>query len=135
MGGNRRAICWGDPLRRCGVIALSFGGIASLFAIVLSLSLTLASSAEATREAGYRSFAKVSNREQALSEDDCRKYGGRPVTNGEYDVVMNGGRSDGELYNVLYFSGYQYVTYKIDASNSLSRLFGIATHKIGLCQF
>ncbi len=114
---------------------LPIGGITVLFGLVLSLSFTFASSAVATRGGDYLDFAKVSNKEIALKEDDCRKYGGRPVTSTLYDVVMKSGRSDDELYNVLYFSGSQYVTFKIEESNSISRFFGIQNHKIGLCQF
>jgi hypothetical protein len=102
---------------------------------VFSLSLTFAGSAVATRDGDYRTFAKVSNSEKALHEHDCRKYGGRPVTSGEYDVVMNSGRSDDDLYNVLYFSGRHYVTFKIQESNAFSRFFGIQNNKVGLCRF
>ncbi|MDX1483180.1 MAG: hypothetical protein R3229_01760 [Alphaproteobacteria bacterium] len=122
-------------VKRGCVMALSLGGVAVLFALAFGLSLTLASSAEATRDAGYLSFAKVSNQEKTLRDDDCRKYGGRPVTAHEYDLVMKSGRGDSELYNVLYFSGYQYVTFKVDTANTLSRLFGLDSHRIGLCQF
>ncbi len=121
--------------KRSWLMILPIGGMTLLFGLVLSLSFTFASSAVATRGGDYRTFAKVSNKERALSEDDCRKYGGRPVTRGEYDVVMKSGRSDDELYNVLYFSGSQYVTFKIEESNSISRFFGIQSQKIGLCQF
>ena len=117
------------------LLFLPIGGITVLFGLVLSLSFTFASSAVATRGGDYLTFAKVSNKEKALSDDDCRKYGGRPVPGGEYDVVMKTGRSDDELYNVLYFSGSQYVTFKIEESNAFSRFFGIRNQKIGLCQF
>lgn len=122
-------------LRRSFLTFLPVGGITVLFGLAFSLSFTFASSAVATKEAGYLSFAKVSNEEKALTKDDCRKYGGRPVSSGEYDAVMDSGRSDDRLYNVLYFRGSQYVTYKIAVSNSITRFFGIETHKIGLCQF
>ena len=121
--------------KRSWLMFLPIGGITLLFGLVLSLSFTLASSAVATRGGDYLTFAKVSNKERALSEDDCRKFGGRPVASGEYDMVMESGRSDDELYNVLYFSGSQYVTFKIEESNSISRFFGIRNQKIGLCQF
>ena len=121
--------------KRSCLMFISIGGITVLFGLVLSLSFTFASSAVATRGGGYLTFAEVSNKERALNEDDCRKYGGRPVPGGEYDVVMKSGRSDDELYNVIYFSGSQYVTFKIEESNSISRFFGIQSQKIGLCQF
>ena len=124
-----------DLYKRSCLMFISIGGITVLFGLVLSLSFTFASSAVATRGGGYLTFAEVSNKERALNEDDCRKYGGRPVTSGEYDVVMKTGRSDDELYNVLYFRGSQYVTFKIEESNSISRFFGIQSQKIGLCQF
>ncbi|MCZ6813783.1 MAG: hypothetical protein O7F14_06990 [Alphaproteobacteria bacterium] len=121
--------------KRSCLMFISIGGITVLFSLVLSLSFTFASSAVATRGGGYLTFAEVSNKERTLNEDDCRKYGGRPVTSGEYDVVLKSGRSDDELYNVIYFSGSQYVTFKIEESNSISRFFGIQSQKIGLCQF
>ena len=121
--------------KRSCLIFLPIGGITILFGLVLSLSFTFGSSAVATRGGDYRTFAEVSNKERALSEDDCRKYGGRPVTSGEYGVVMETGRSDDELYNVLYFRGTQYVTFKMEESNAISRFFGIQNAKIGLCQF
>ena len=121
--------------KRSCLMFLPIGGITVLLGLVLSLSFTFASSAVATRGEDYLTFAKVSNKERALNEDDCRKYGGRPVTSGEYDSVMETGRSDDELYNVLYFRGSQYVTFKIEESNPISRFFGIQNQKIGLCQF
>ena len=121
--------------KRSCLMFLPIGGITVLLGLVLSLSFTFASSAVATSEMGYLNFANVSNREKTLSYDDCRKYGGRSVPSGEHDVVMNTGRSDGQLYNVMYFSGYQYVTFKIDSANPVSRFFGIESHAIGLCQF
>ena len=121
--------------KRSCLIFLPIGGITILFGLVLSLSFAFGSSAVATRGGDYLDFAKVSNKERALNEDDCRKYGGRPVTSALYDVVMKSGRSDDELYNVRYFSGSQYVTFKIEESNSISRFFGIQSQKIGLCQF
>ncbi len=127
---NLKGLC-----KRSCLMFLPIGGITVLFGLVLSLSFTFASSAVATRGGGYLTFAKVSNMERALNEDDCRKYGGRPVPSGEYDVVMDTGRSDDELYNVLYFRGSQYVTFKIEESNPISRFFGIQSQTIGLCQF
>lgn len=124
----------GQHRPRC-LMFLPIVGIIVLFGVVFSLSFTFASSAVATREGDYRTFAKISNKERALNVDDCRKYGGRPVSNGEYEVVMESGRSDDELYNVLYFSGSQYVTFKIEESNPISRFFGIQNQKVGLCQF
>jgi len=121
--------------KRSCLMVISIGGITVLFGLVLSLSITFASSAVATRGGGYLTFAEVSNKERTLNKDDCRKYGGRPVTSGEYDVVMKSGRSDDELYNVLYFRGGQYVTFKIEEANPISRFFGIQSRKIGLCQF
>ena len=126
---------WKGPAKRTCIMLLPMAGIVSLFALVFGLSITFADNAAATRGGGYRTFAKVSNSEKTLNENDCRKYGGRQVTNREFDVVMKTGRSDNELYNVLYYSGYQYVTFKVDASNSITRLFGIENHTIGLCQF
>ena len=121
--------------KRSCLLFLSIGGITVLFGLVLSLSFAFASSAVATKGGDYLTFAKVSNMERALSEDDCRKHGGRPVTSGEYDVVMKSGRSNDDLYNVIYFSGSQYVTFKTEESNPISRFFGIQSHKLGLCQF
>ena len=124
----------GQRKRSC-LLFLPIGGIAVLFGLVLSLSFTFASSAVAIRGGDYLTFAKVSNKEKSLTEDDCRKYGGRPVPNSEYDVVMNTARSDDQIYNVFYFSGYQYVTFKIDSANPISRFLGIESHVIALCQF
>ena len=121
--------------KRSWLMFLPIGGITVLFGLVLSLSFTFASSAVAIRGGDYRTFAKVSNKERALSEDDCRKHGGRPVTGGEYDVVMKSGRSDDDLYNVISFRGGQYVTFKTEESNPISRFFGLQSQKIGLCQF
>ncbi len=121
--------------KRSRLMFLPIGGMTVLFGLVLSLSITFGSSAVATRGGDYLTFAEVSNKERALNEDECRKHGGRPVTSGEYDVVMETGRSDDELYNVLYFRGSQYVTFKIEEANSISRFFGIQSQKIGLCQF
>ena len=126
LEGQRRPSC---------LLFLPLGGITVLFCLLFSLSLTLAGSAVPTRGDDYRTFAKVSNAEKVLSDHDCRKYGGRPVTKGEYDLVMRAGRNDQELYNVLYFRGSQYVTFKIDASNSITKFFGIQNHTIWLCQF
>jgi len=121
--------------KRSSLMFLPIGGITVLFGLVLSLSFTFASSAVATKGGDYLTFAKLSNKERALNEDECRKYGGRPVTSGEYNVVMETGRSDDEFYNVLYFRGSQYVTFKTEESNPISRFFGIQNRKIGLCQF
>jgi hypothetical protein len=101
----------------------------------LAFSLTLLSANSPVYARDYAAFAKVSNNEKVLEAKACGKYGGRHISNGEYDLVMSSGRTDDTLYNVIYFGGYQYVTFKIDASNSIARLFGIKTHKIGLCQF
>lgn len=124
-----------EPLKRSCMMLLPIGGIALLFGLAFGLSFTFASSAVATKGEDYRAFAEFSNTEKALTADDCRKYGGRLVTSGEYDAVMETGRGDDQLYNVLFFRGSQYVTFKIANTNSISRFFGIETHKIGLCQF
>ncbi len=111
------------PMRRITVI----------LALAFSLTLLLANSPVAARD--YAAFAKVSNKEQALDPKACGKYGGRRISNRQYDLVMTSGRTDDTLYNVIYHGGYQYVTFKIDASNSISRLFGFQNYKVGLCQF
>ncbi len=121
--------------KRACLVALPLVGLVALGAVVLGLSITFADNAAATRGGDYREFAKISNSEKTLKAVDCRNFGGRPVTNGEYDVVMRTGRSDEQLYNVLHYGGYPYVTFKVDTSNALTRLLGIEDHKIGLCQF
>ena len=121
--------------KRSCLVFLPIGGITVLFGLALSLSFTFASAAVVTRGGDYLTFAKVSNKERALNEDDCRKYGGRPVTSSEYEIVMKSGRGYDDLYNVLYFSGSKYVTFKTEESNPISRFFGIQSHKLGLCQF
>ncbi len=110
-------------------------GLAFLSVLAFSLSLTFGDSAAAVRSGDYLTFAGVSNSEKVFNKHDCRKYGGRPVTQGEHDLVMGRGRTDADLYNVLWFGGHQYVTYKIDTSSSVTRLFGIHTQSIWLCQF
>ena len=84
--------------------------------------------------AGYLDFADKS-KEGSVDGAVCRSHGGHRVFNSHYDVVLRAGRSDPELTNVIYYGGYQYVTFKIDTSDFLNRLLGTKAYKIGLCQF
>ena len=102
-------------------------------ALAMGLTLVLANSPVSARD--YADFAKVSNKEQMLDDKACRKFGGWPVPNGQSRLVLNSGRVHDTYYNVIYYAGFQYVTYKIDASNSVGRFFGFQTFRIGLCQF
>lgn len=111
------------------LLALAF------FSMVGSLSFTFADSQAALRGGDYWSFAQVSNSERIFNKHDCRKYGGRPVSQGEHALVMGRGRTDARMYNVLWFGQHQYVTYKIDDTSAISRFFGLRSHKVWLCQF
>jgi hypothetical protein len=119
-----------DPRRLPG---FAMGRITVLWALAFSLTLVLASFPVAARD--FATFVKVSNDEKVLEAKACGKYGGREISEGEYELVMNSGRTDDSLYNVIHYGGFQYVTFKVDASNSITRLFGFKNHKIGLCQF
>lgn len=110
-------------------------GLAFLAVLLFSLSFTFADSDAAVRQGGYWEFAKASNTERVFNKRDCLKYGGRPAGQGENELVLGRGRTDTNLYNVLWFGGRQYVTYKIDTSSTVTRLFGYHTHAIWLCQF
>ncbi len=85
--------------------------------------------------AEYLAFAEKSKKEGLVDDAACRSHGGRRVFNRHYDVVLSAGRSDPELYNVLYYGGHKYVTFRIDTSNFLNRLFHTKAYDKGLCQF
>ena len=115
--------------------ALPVMGIALLSALTLGYSSSRADASGAVSGGGYMTFVKVSNSERILQRNECRNYGGRPVSQQEHELVMRVGRTDQEHYNVLWFGQRQYVTYKIDTTNSVSRFFGVTTHSVWLCQF
>ena len=108
---------------------------ALLLALVFSLSLTFEDSASAHEVRGYRAFAKLSNTEKVLNENECGKYGGRAVTYREHGLVMKSGRSDKYFYNVLWFGQHPYVTYKLHKFSSISRSLSMNPYTIWLCQF
>jgi peptidoglycan hydrolase-like protein with peptidoglycan-binding domain len=83
---------------------------------------------------GYLSFAAKSD-EDLSNDSTCRSYGGQPIVGQHYKVVMESGRADHPLYNVIYYGGHRYVLFKIDASTSILGLLGFKTHDFGLCQF
>lgn len=109
--------------------------LAFIIGLVSVLAIPVLSPAEAvTGGTGYQSFAKMSS-QGPVRQATCREHGGRPVFNDHYDVVMKIGRSDTEMYNVYYYGGHRYVTFRIDSTGSLGRLFGIKSYDKGLCQF
>ncbi len=101
--------------------------------ITLVQALALATPGVAAA-AGYLDFADKS-KEGSVDGAACRSHGGRRVFNNHYDLVLSTGRSDPELYNVLYYGGHKYVTFRIDTSNFLNRLFHTKAYDKGLCQF
>jgi hypothetical protein len=115
--------------------ALPIMGMAALAALTIGFSSANAVASGAVSGGGYMTFAKVSNSEQVFKRNECRKYGGRPVSQYEHELVMRRGRTDQYHYNVLWFGQHQYVTYKIDTTSSISRFFGMTTHSVWLCQF
>lgn len=110
-------------------------GLAVASALIFGFSSPNAAASGAVSGGGYMTFAKVSNSEKVFSRKECSRYGGRPVSQHEHELVMRAGRSDQNHYNVLWFGQHQYVTYKIDTTSSVSRFFGVTTHKVWLCQF
>ena len=101
--------------------------------ITLVQALALATPGVAAA-AEYLDFADKS-KEGFVDGAACRSHGGRRVFNNHYDLVLSAGRSDPELYNVLYYGGRKYVTFRIDTSNFLNRLFHTKAYDKGLCQF
>jgi hypothetical protein len=79
----------------------------------------------------YLKFAAKSN-EGPTSDPTCRSHGGQPVVGEQYDVVMGSGRIADTPYNVIYYGGNRYVTYKIYESDPTRRQLGT---EIGLCRF
>ena len=119
-----------DPRRRR---VFPMGRMTVLCALAFGFGLLLANGPAAARD--FSTFARVSNNEKVLEAKACGKHGGREISDGEYELVMSSGRTDDTLYNVIHYGGFHYVTFKVDASNSITRFFGMETHKIGLCQF
>ena len=105
--------------------------LVAIILLVQALALPMPGVAAA---AGYLDFADKS-KEGSVDGAACRSHGGRRVFNRHYDVVLSTGRSDPELYNVLYYGDHQYVTFRIDTSNFLNRLFHTKSYDKGLCQF
>jgi hypothetical protein len=79
----------------------------------------------------YLEFAAKSH-EGPTSDPTCRSHGGQPVVGEQYDVVMGSGRIADTPYNVIYYGGNRYVTYKIFESDPVRQQLG---PEIGLCRF
>lgn len=102
--------------------------------LVSVLAIPGPSPADAVIKSDYRTFA-IESSKGPLHDAACREHGGRPVVNDHYDVVMKIGRGDSEMYNVYYYGGHRYVTFRIDTTGSIGRLFGVKTYDKRLCQF
>jgi hypothetical protein len=117
-------------LRNLPIMALAMAS-----ALTIGFASSGADASGAVSGGGYMTFAKISNSEKVFDRNECRKYGGRPVSQYEQELVMRRGRTDANHYNVLWFGQHQYVTYKIDTTSRVSRFFGMTTHSVWLCQF
>ncbi len=98
-----------------------------VFAVFLTLMLPLP--ARAGTDKDYLGFADKSS-EGPSNGSICRSFGGAPVLDQHYGVVMRMGRRDAKRSNVIYHGGHQYVTFNFETSNFWGRDTVIA-----LCHF
>jgi len=79
---------------------------------------------------GYLGFAAKSD-EGLSNGSTCRSYGGRPVADQLYGVVLHMGRRDALRSNIIYYGQYLYVTFRIETKN----FWGSHNTVIALCHF
>ncbi len=101
-----------------------------LVIIAIAFSLMLPLHAGSSAENGYIGFAAKSSN-GPTKQAACRSYGGLPVVDQHYNVVMRMGRRDSERTNVIYHGGHHYVTFSI----STETFWGRRDTIVGLCHF
>ena len=99
-----------------------------IFAIAFTLMLPLPTGSSAAQ--GYLRFAATSSN-GPTKHASCRSYGGSPVVDQHYNVVMRMGRRDAERANVIYHGGHRYVAFSIETSNFWGGKYTV----VALCHF
>ncbi|MDX1485806.1 MAG: hypothetical protein R3229_15150 [Alphaproteobacteria bacterium] len=104
-------------------------------AVVLAIAVIVSAFAPALARdggepAGYYGFAEKAEN-GAVDTAECRAFGGQPVVDQHYHVVMRMGRRDVEHGNIIYYGGHQYVTFTIERSTFWGRTDVI----VALCHF
>ena len=79
---------------------------------------------------GYLGFAAKS-KEGPSDGPTCESYGGQPVVDRHYSVVLHMGRRDAVRTNVIFYGENQYVTFKIESTD----FWGNKLTNIALCHF
>jgi hypothetical protein len=86
--------------------------------------------ANAAIDKGYLGFAVFSG-DGPIEKKSCRFYGGQPIVDQHYNVVMRMGRRDPKRSNVIYHGGHQYVTFSMQTET----FWGRKETFVALCHF
>ena len=98
-------------------------------AAILAVATLLQIDAPARATEGHIKFAMKTG-QGAMDGSTCLKHGGHLVAGKHRDTVLNMGRRDPRLANVIHYGDRPYVTYDIASTT----IFG-TTFSTGLCSF